>query len=278
MGAGIFLKWTLLMVFSLEVLNKLPKQDRDSLYLQLVPPTVFRTFQIDPKTLMNIYGERVVKGIFPDDENFACIEVKYRPDDKDCIFSLQISLDPFMKSVYIDFLIINNPFPERFNVDVDEFGKETFFGARSRNIPEEVRAMEAGLSPGMVRQGLSLLGESLTCLETFTTSIELKVIGLGAFFYHNAIMWERHGFTYFKGGKMMERIHKEFQPGGLLYEKLDDSTPFRRKGMEKTVRGRSWAIYDGIFLEAFDEEWESPKMYKMVGKDFGVNSFPDQVY
>ena len=66
---------------------------------------------------------------------------------------------------------------------------------------------------------------------------------------------------------MMERIHKEFQPGGLLYEKLDDSTPFRRKGMEKTVRGRSWAIYDGIFVEAFDEEWESPKMYKMLERD-----------
>ena len=266
------------MVFSLEVLNKLPKQERDPLYIQLIPSTIFHTYQIDPKTLTNTYGERVVKGIFPSDENFGCIEVKYRPDDKDCIFSLQVSLDPFMKSVYIDFLIINNPFSERFNVDVDEFGKETFFGARSRNIPEEVRAMQAGLSPGMVRQGLKLLGESLTCLETFVTSIGLKFISLGAFFYHNAILWERHGFTYFKGGKMMERIQQEFQPGGLLYEKLDDSTPFRRKGMEKTVRGRSWAIYDGIFAEAFDEEWESPKMYMVLDKDFKVNTFPGQIY
>ena len=57
-----------------------------------------------------------------------------------------------------------------------------------------------------------------------------------------------------------------------------NSTPFRRKGMEKTVRGRSWAIHDGIFLEVFDEEWESPKMYRMPGKDFKVTTFPDQVY
>ncbi len=106
------------------------------------------------------------------------------------------------------------------------------------------------------------------------TPLELKTTTMGAFFYHNAILWERHGFTYFKGGKMMERIHGEFQPGGSLYQKLDDSTPFRRKGMEKTVRGRSWAIYDGILAEAFDEEWESPKMYKALGKRFRDQYIP----
>jgi hypothetical protein len=120
--------------------------------------------------------------------------------------------------------------------------------------------------------------EFVKSLEAFVASLELKTVTMGAFFYHNAILWERHGFTYFKGGKMMERIHREFQPGGLLYRKLDDSTPFRKKGMEKTVRGRSWAIYDGIFAETFDEEWESPKMYKMLGRDFSVNTFPDQIY
>ena len=43
---------------------------------------------------------------------------------------------------------------------------------------------------------------------------------------------------------------------------------FRRRGMEKTVRGRSWAIHDGILVDAFDEEWESPKMYKMLERKF----------
>jgi hypothetical protein len=115
-------------------------------------------------------------------------------------------------------------------------------------------------------------------LETFMASINIKTLTIRGLFYHNAISWERHGFTYFKGYKMMERIHREFQPGGLLYEKLDDSTPFRRRGMERTVRGRSWAIYDGIFLDAFGEELESPMMYKIVGKDFNVNTFPGQIY
>ena len=220
----------------------------------------------------------MVTGIFPPEENFACIEMRYRAQDRDCVFSCQVSLEAFAQSLYLDFLTVNDPFSERFNIDIDESGKDTLLGTRSRNIPEEIRAMKAGLAPGMVRRGLHLLNEFVKSLEDFMTSLGLKTTTMGAFFYHNAILWERHGFTYFKGGKMMERIHKEFQPGGLLYQKLDDSTPFRRKGMEKTVRGRSWAIYDGIFAEAFDDEWESPKMYKMLGKNSGTNTFPGQVY
>ena len=224
------------MTFSIAKLNRLPKEERNSIYLRLVPGAIFEMFQIDRKTLTNPFGERVVTGVFPPDENFACIEVKYRLEDKDCIFSCQVSLEAFMQSLYLDFLIINNPFSERFNVDIDELGRDTLLGTRSRNIPEEVRAMEAGLAPGMVKHGLRLLKEFVKCLKAFMVPLKLKTITMGAFFYHNAISWERHGFTYFRGGKMMDKIHEEFQPGGLLYEKLDDSTPFRRKGMEKTVR------------------------------------------
>jgi acetoin utilization protein AcuC len=138
--------------------------------------------------------------------------------------------------------------------------------------------MEAGLAPGMVRRGLRLIGEFTKCLDTFVCSLGLKSITTNALFYHNAISWEKYGFTYFRGERMMENIQKEFQPGGLLYEKLDASTPFRKKGMEKSVRGRSWAIYDGVYSDAFGEEWESPIMYKIQGKDFKVNTFPSQIY
>src|SRR4030043_14553 len=185
------------MTFSIARLNRLPKEERDRIYLELVPRSIFENYQIDPKTLLNKQGAGVVRGIFPPDDNFACIEVQYRAGDKDCIFSCQVSLETFMQSLHLDFLII-----------IDALG--------------------------------------------------LKSITTNAFFYHNAILWEKYGFTYFRGGKMMEGIHKEFQPGGLLYEGLDDSTPFRMKGMEKTIRGRSWAVYDGLYADALDEEWESP--------------------
>ncbi len=266
------------MTFSIAKVNRLPREERDPIYLRLVPESIFEKFQIDRKTLTNPFGERVVRGIFPPDDNFACIEVKHRSTDRDCIFSCQISLASFMESLHLDFLIINDPFSERFNVDVDEFGRDTLLGTRSRNIPEEIKAMEVGLAPGMVRKGLRLMGEFVKCLESFMVSLELKTVTIGAFYYHNAIIWERYGFIYFKGGKMMEKVHEEFRPGGLLFKKLDDSTPFRKKGGEQTVRGRSWAIHDGILTDAFDQEWESPMMYRILGKDFNVNTFPGQIY
>lgn len=266
------------MAFSIAKLNRLPKERREPIYRQLLPPSIFERFRIDPRTLTNEHGEPVVQGVFPPDENFACIQVNYRPGDRDCVFACQISLDPFMYSVSLDFVLINNVFAERYNVDVDELGRDTLFGTRCRNIYEEIRAMEDGLAPGMVRPGLRLLREFVVCLERFTASIGLKTITLGALYYHNAILWERYGFTYFRGLKLMQRIHQEFQPGGALYEKLDGSTPFRRRGMERTVRGRSWAIYDGVLLDALGEDWDPPKMYKMLGRDCSVNTFPDQVY
>jgi hypothetical protein len=259
-------------------INRFPKEERDRLYLLLIPPSIFTRFGINSKSLTNQFGEKVITGVFPLDANFGCIEVRYRSGDRDCIFSCQVSLETFMQSLHLDFLIINDPFSERFNVDIDEMGRDTLFGTRSRNIPEEVRAIEVGLAPGMVRKGLGFTREFINCLETFMASIKLKTISVRGLFYHNAISWERYGFTYFKGHKIMEKVHREFQPGGLLYERLDDSTPFRKKGMERTVRGRSWAIYDGIFWDAFGEEWDSPMMYKTLGKDFKMNTFPGQVY
>ena len=139
------------MTFSIARLNRLPKDERDRIYLELVPESIFEKFQIDSRTLLNRYGEKVVRGIFPPDDNFACIEVQNRGGDKDCIFSCQVSLESFMQSLHLDFLIVNDPFSERFNVDVDETGRDTLYGTRSRNLPEEIKAMEAGLEWHLLR-------------------------------------------------------------------------------------------------------------------------------
>jgi len=69
------------MTFSIAKLNRLPKEERNSIYLRLIPEPIFEMFQIDRQTLMNQFGERIVTGIFPPDENFACIDVKYRAGD-----------------------------------------------------------------------------------------------------------------------------------------------------------------------------------------------------
>ena len=88
--------------------------------------------------------------------------------------------------------------------------------------------------------------------------------------YDNAIRYEQYGFDYLTGKRLMLEIDRQFQPGGRLYQRLDGSSPFRMPGMEQTVRGRSWAIHDGIL----DEPWDEIRIYKMIGVDAGLNTFP----
>jgi hypothetical protein len=92
--------------------------------------------------------------------------------------------------------------------------------------------------------------------------------------YHNAILFERLGFNYVQGRRKMQWIHLGFQPDGLLYERLDGSTPFRQPDAWRTIRGRSWAIHDGIL----GEPWHGIKMYKRVGRHAGVDTFPGGEY
>jgi hypothetical protein len=75
----------------------------------------------------------------------------------------------------------------------------------------------------------------------------------------------------------MKTIDEEFQPGGRLHAALDGSTPFRQPDQWQTVRGRAWAIHDGI-LEAIGRRWDGLRMLRQLGRHAGVNTFPDAVY
>jgi hypothetical protein len=75
----------------------------------------------------------------------------------------------------------------------------------------------------------------------------------------------------------MDDIHTQFQSGGRLYHALDGSTPFRQPDQWRTVRGRAWAIQDGI-LEVFDSRWDGLRMVKQIGRDANVNTFPGAVF
>jgi hypothetical protein len=83
------------------------------------------------------------------------------------------------------------------------------------------------------------------------------------------VRYEGYGFDYLTGKQLMHWIDREFQPGGILFQRLDGSTPFRQPGMEKTVRGRSWAIHDGIL----DQPWDNIRIYKTIGEDAGVRTY-----
>lgn len=262
------------MPFSLTAINRLPKRIRDSLYYTLIPKELKEVLSV--KICHPV--ELEVKGKFPEDENLALVEVKASFEPKDPVFLCQVSLEETFKSVSLDFIVINDVTQMRFNVDIDEEGQDTFLGLKSRNIKEEIRAMEVGLAPEMVRPGLRLLRRFVSCLESFASTLGIDTITLEPLFYHTAILFERYGFAYLKGLKTMVEINKEFEPGGKLFLALDGSSPFRRQGVHLTVRGRSWAIHDGILEDALGKAWEPPKLYKRVSKHHGVNTFPHQVY
>ena len=90
-------------------------------------------------------------------------------------------------------------------------------------------------------------------------------------------MFERRGFAYVRGHKLMNDIQLEFQPGGRLHAALDGSTPFRQPEQWRTVRGRAWAIHDGI-LEEIGLQWDHLRMIKQLGKHAGVETFPAATY
>ncbi len=263
-------------------INNLPPPVKEGLYRLLIPPTLFHRFHINPLTFSDYDGIKLVRFYYPEKEETVMVEVKRKPEDQDPIYSIQVSDGADFTQLNWDFLIVNDPESERFNIDVDEQGRDTLWGRASRNLPEEERALRAGMAPGQVRRGLGLTKDIVASLEFFAKILNIKVISLEALFYHNAIIYERCGFIYFEGYKRMQRIHQAFQPGGKLFAKLDSSSPFRQPEFAHTVRGRSWAIHDGIISEIDDdlleEGWTSPKMYLLVGKPRQVCTFPEAIY
>jgi hypothetical protein len=254
-------------------INRLPEEERSALVSALIPPRLLEMFRIDPRTFRNPSGAECVKIVCPDEMPFFQIDVRRDPADPDASYFLDVSTSPFGQ-MEISFIIVNDPDGERFTIDRDENGHETYFGTARRNIPEEVRAMEAGLAPGQVRRGLRMMREMVACWDDFFGRTGYKFYFLEPLGYNSAILYERSGFQYVKGKEKMLWIDRGFHPGGELYARLDGSTPFRPIGHARTVRGRAWAIHDGIL----GEPWESLKMYKTVGVNGGVDTFSGEGY
>jgi hypothetical protein len=258
---------------NIHAINQFDVEVKERIFSLLLPDRIFETFKIDRETFRNPQGERVIKTVAPRQAGFAIVEVREHPDDRDCIFFLEIADTPFFK-VEITFLIINDPHSPRFDTDIDDAGRRTKFGTARRNRSEEIRAMQAGLAPGQVRSGLHMLKEFMPLVLQFISSMGQDMLVAEPLTYHDAIIFEKHGFNYIRGKKKMEMINRGFQPGGELVARLDGSNPFRQPGAEKTVRGRSWAIHDGIL----GEPWRDIEMYRPLNNPVQVCTFPAWVY
>ncbi|HXZ43379.1 MAG TPA: GNAT family N-acetyltransferase [archaeon] len=260
-------------VTSIQQINQQPAEEREAIYRQLIPARVVALLDLDLATGRNLQGNRLVTYICPPDQGFVRIEVRTHPPDQDCVFLLKLT-QPTEEFLEIAFIIANDPQAERFDVDRDPSGNPVGILSGIRNPTEEVRAMRAGLAPGQVRRGLRMFRQVLPLVESFAGQLGKEQISIEGLFYHHAILYERHGFGYLTGRDRVEEIHRGFQPGGVLHRRLDGSNPFRMPEAAGTVRGRSWAIRDGVL----EEPWRVPRLYKIVGQAMGMPTFPDCVY
>lgn len=261
---------------TIRALNSLPENPKLRLYRALIPVQVLAEFDINPRTWKNPDKLQQVRLEAEAGSDKVKITAWYGEDIRNEFFYLELA-DNQYSGIDLNFLVANNPLAERFRTDVDDTGNETLFGTVHRNHGEEEKAKGAGLAPGQIREGLRSSSIVFNHIETFLTMMSHHAFFLEPLSYVSAWIFEKRGFAYSKGHQLMDIIHKEFQPGGELHKALDGSTPFRQPDQWNTVRGRAWAIHDGI-LEKIDRKWDDLKMIKQVGRHAGVNTFPDAKY
>lgn len=261
---------------TIKALNSLPENPKLRLYRTLIPIQVLAEFDINLRTWKNPDKQQQVKLEAEQGSDKVKIHAWYGDDPQNEFFYLELADNQF-NGIDLNFLIANNPISQKYLTDYDDEGKETLFGTVRRNLVEEERAMRAGLAPGQIREGLRCSNIVFTHIETFLTMMAHHAFFLEPLTYVSAWIFEKRGFAYSKGHQLMDTIHKEFQPGGELNKALDGSTPFRQPDQWQTVRGRAWAIHDGI-LQSIDRKWDDLRMIKQVGRHAGVNTFPDAEY
>lgn len=254
---------------SLLDINRLAAEEKNALYGRLLPPRLRSLLSLTDEELQRAASGRRVAIIAPDTLALARVEVRADPADSDTVFFLELS-DTGFNQMELCFCIIRDMSSPRFDVDLDEAGRPNCFASRGRNVPEELRAMRAGLFPHQTRPGLRMFGEFLPLLERFTDALGMEMIVADLLTYCNAIRYEKYGFDYLSGLRLMQEIDRKFQPGGSYFRRLDGSSAFRMPGVERNARGRSWAIHDGIM----DEPWDNVRIYKMIGIHAGIDTFP----
>lgn len=261
-----------LVPHSIRGINDLPYSEKHAIYHSLIPDWVYPMFGIDPGD-HTIEGTEVIQIRCPAGSSGVDLSVFHAPGADEPVLHLQM-WDTFNYQLIVLLVVVNDPASPRYNTDIDEHGHPTQLGTRRRNIPEEIRAMRAGLVPGQVRRGLRIFRSAIPVFERFVGMMGHDLFLIEPLFYHTAIIFERYGFAYLRGLQTMKNIDRDFQPGGPLHLRLDSSTPFRPPAASTTVSGRSWAIHDGILSAPFTDI----QMYKRLGHDAGIRTFPGAVW
>ncbi len=254
---------------SISAVNNLPAERKEAIYRRFIPDELIQRFQL-PASLVDPDGNSLLTLHCRSGTTDAVVALRHTIEAEDPLLFAHLT-DTMNGQIHVLLYILNDPASPRFNVDRMPDGTPTEFGSFRRNIEAERAALMAGLAPGQVRSGLRLLRHSIEAFEAFVASLGHHVYFIDPLAYHNAVVFERYGFHYQQGRRKMEQINLGFQPGGELFDQLDGSTPFRAPDFHDSIRGRSWAIHDGILGEPYTDVI----MYKKLGQTSLVTTFPN---
>lgn len=262
--------------FTIRQLNNLPENVKRRMYRGLIPPTLLTRFGIDPIQWTDSSKEQRVFLKAEENSEKVLITAQTSADAEDEFLALELA-DNSLNGIELNLIVLNDPAAPRFGIDQTEDGAPTMFGTLKRNLPAEQQAMQAGLAPGQVRAGLGGSRAVFEQIDAFLSMLGHRAYFLEPLTYASAWVFERRGFAYVRGHKLMDDIHREFQPDGKLRQCLDLRSPFRKRDQANTVRGRAWAIHDGI-LDALDARWDNLRMVKQIGRHAEVETFPQAAY
>ena len=250
-------------------INLLSEPEKRAIYSQVVPSRLIERFGISP-SLLDAEQRDLLELNAPAGSTSSEMSLRHQHGFPDPILYGDIT-DSLSGQVHVLLYVLNDPDSPRFDVDRMPDGSPTRFGILCRNLQAEQAAMEFGLAPGQIRAGLRMLGEAIEAFEAFVASLGHDLLFAEPLYYHNANIFEKYGFAYQRGRRLMERIQAGFQPGGDLLARLDSSTPFRQPGAASSIRLRSWALHDDLMGEPFT----NVTMYKEIGKQAGLNTCPN---
>ena len=243
------------------------------LFRILVPVHLLARYHIDPLRLTDSSGRSVAFARKGGGEGSYRFELYHEGGATEAMAELELA-DTQFNQIEVVWVALQDPLAPRYDIDILPGGGTTLRGAAGRNIVAEEAAMIAGLSPGQVRRGLRAFKWLAERIETLMLCLNQHEYMAQPLFYHSAILFEQFGFAYVQGQALMEEINDAFRTGGELYARLDESTPFRRMVLAGTIRGRSWAIHDGIM----GDRWNRVRMVKRLGVDACVRTAPDIIW
>ena len=246
------------------------EEEKRNIFLPLIPEPIYQKFSLS-KTLKDEQGNELLSIRGKPGSQSLELSLFHKHNFPDPIIYAHL-VDTLNAQIHVLLYIMNDPNAKRFNVDTLPDGTKTEFGTKYRNLDAELNAMEAGLLPGQIRKGLNILSEAVQAFNTFVKQLGHSMYFIEPLYYHNAVIFERYGFSYQKGRRKMQEINRLFsaENSPILKNLSSPSSPFRKEQAKNSIFYRSWAIHDDILGEKFNDV----TMYKILDKKANIDTAP----